>query len=129
MKTTMRSHRPESELKEAAENMARSITIRSTENGCSRDVTRKSTRQERARLTCVLYAALLALNESEAARSDTEIERSILSTAEYMLLVMDGAICPVPETRIDPEAHINTYDTAFIPLMNYIRAWRAVSAE
>jgi hypothetical protein len=94
----------EEDLKHIADSISKLITIRSYEDGNSRDDTRETTRFERDIIWKIAYAALI----SYGYRSDGSVD-SILDMAEFTLM------------RFLPEA--NTYDTIYIPLKKAMGLW------
>jgi len=83
--------------KDYAKAMAKTVVIRSYEDGNSKDTRRKATRAEASLVERAIAAALIAI------RSGSD-ESSAKATAEHFVLYGGG------------EAHINTYDSVFIPI-------------
>ena len=96
------------ELNTIATEISQYITIRTYENGCSKDTTRKALKKERETIYNIVRAALGMLNEP-ISRKNEDITRAILLTAEltadYML------------------KDVNGYDTVYLPLRKVLKNW------
>lgn len=101
---------PEPILRLMAAEIAEHITIRTMENGCSKDTTRRSTPEEKDTLYKLAYSALLGLNHGETARESHAAEDAIINAIEFTLLLM------IPEA--------NSYDTLYLPLRKTVANWR-----
>lgn len=103
--TPERERKPESELREAAQELAREIVIRD-ESG---DIRRRSTTPEREILYRIIYAALSTLNYSVENRRNPAAEQAILDNAEFACNMF------LPEC--------NGYLAVYNPLRRYIEEW------
>lgn len=102
---------PESVLRKMAAEIAETIKIRTYNNGCSCDNTRKTTAAEHEIIYKLALSALLGLNHGETARQSKAAEDAIINTIEYTLLLM------IPEA--------NTYDTLYLKLRRAVGSWRS----
>lgn len=91
-------------IDEKTKEIASKITIRSYENGNSKDTTRESTEPEREIIHRFIYAMFLAYRWNVNSSVD-----SICDMAEFAL------------HQFIPEA--NTYDTIYIPFKTAIGVW------
>lgn len=101
---------PESVLRGMAAEIAAHITIRTKENGCTRDTRRESTKAERDTLYKLSLSALLGLNHGEEARQSKAAEDAIINAIEYTLILM------IPNA--------NSYDSLYLPLRRAVENWR-----
>ena len=108
-KPEVRAHKPESELKEMAREMASTIMIRIYHGGNSQDIRRTPTQAESEAIYKVAISALLGLNWGEDVRSSRLAEQAIIDTAEFAInQFIDG---------------VNGYDTIYIPLKKAVKNW------
>lgn len=101
---------PESVLRGMAAEIATHITIRTEENGCTRDTQRESTKAEQDTLYKLALSALLGLNHGEEARQSKAAEDAIINSIEYTLILM------IPNA--------NSYDSIYLPLRRAVENWR-----
>jgi hypothetical protein len=119
-----RKYKPESELREIARSISeRDIFIRVYDNGNSDDIKRKPRKAERDLIYRLAWGTLLGLNSGESVRKNKNEEYGIVNTAEYILVTTLTGI-KLPEREIDEEAHINTYLSFYLPIMNALDDWR-----
>jgi hypothetical protein len=93
----------ENEAKEYAKNISKTVVIRSFENGSSDDNRRESTAAEAELVERAIAAALVAIRAGYNADSAK-------ATAEFFILHNSG------------ETHINTYDSVYIPINDFLEA-------
>jgi len=93
----------EQAAKEFAKKTAETVVIREYKDGNSTDTRRSSNKAERFLVERAIYAALLSI------RGGYE-PQSAKATAEFFILCNSG------------EPHINTYDSVFIPIDNFLVA-------
>lgn len=115
----VRAHKSESELKQMAEHISKSIVYRYYDNGNSRDERRETTRFERDVLYNIAYGALLTLNWGEDNRGrNAGAEQAIIDAAEFtcdlFIEKLTGLEC-------------NGYMTIYIPLKDAVRDWEKES--
>jgi hypothetical protein len=105
------------EAKAYAEEASRSLVFRTFNNGDSRDERRDSTEEEAGMLRLAIYAALLAIRGNHESVGETGNEWGAKAAAEYFILAwQDSGGLDAP--------HINTYDSVYIPINNYLNAHR-----
>lgn len=96
------------ELNAIASEISQYITIRTYENGCSKDEKRKALKKERETIYKIVRPALGILNEFTT-RNEKSVARAVLLTAEltadYML------------------PNVNGYDTVYLPLFRVLENW------
>lgn len=110
-----RPYLPENKLRYWAAQIAKTISIRTTVDGCTHDERRPTTQEEHEVLYNLAYSALLGLNAGEAARQTTAAEDAILNAIEYTCILM------LPEA--------NSYLTIYCPLRNVLEQWRSHPVE
>jgi hypothetical protein len=93
----------EQAAKEYAEKTAETVVIREFKDGNSSDTRRNSTEAEKAIVERAIFAALLSI------RGGYE-PQSAKATAEFFILFNSG------------ETHINTYDSVYIPIDEFLVA-------
>lgn len=103
------SQTTEKEMKDLARGISGYITIRTYENGSSKDTTRVSTEKEAKAIYGIVYAAMLAYGF----RQDADLY-SILDTAEFS-----------GHFLISDTEEVNCYDTIYIPLQKVMGDWAA----
>jgi len=119
-----RKYKPESELREIARSISeRDIFIRVYDNGNSDDIKRKPRKAERDLIYRLAWGTLMGLNSGESVRKNKNEEYGIVNTAEYILVTTLTGI-KLPEREIDEGAHINTYLSFYLPIMNALDDWR-----
>jgi len=96
----------ENEAYDFAEKQSQKVTIRSMEEGCSKDRERKSTESEQKLIQRAIYSALLAIREGQD-------KKAAVATAEYFVNQEE-----VPEKG--DMVHINGYDTVCCPINNFL---------
>ena len=106
---------PENKLRYWATQVAKTIVIRTMNNGNSSDVRRPTTQEEHDILYKLVYSALLGLNAGETARQTRAAEDAIVNSIEYTC------------NLFFPEA--NGYLTIYCPLRNICEEWRSFPAE
>ena len=89
--------------KEFSRKTAETVVIRKYKDGNSTDTRRNSKKTERFMVERAIYAALLSI------RGGYE-PQSAKATAEFFILYNSG------------ETHINTYDSVYIPIDNFLAA-------
>ncbi len=98
----------ENDLRAYAKERALTVTVRTYDHGNSNDTERPATPEESRIIETIIYGALLAL------RSGRDVD-GVVNGAEYIALV---------QLDIDPyrgtESHINTYDSVYCPIKDYI---------
>ena len=94
----------EQAVKDFAEKTAETVVIREYKDGNSSDTRRASTNEEKAIVERAIAGALLSI------RSGHE-PNSAKSTAEFFILFNSE------------ETHINTYDSIYVPINNFLRAF------
>lgn len=108
-KNDIRRPYSEDQLRAMAESISATITIRTDDNGCSGNVTRKTSPAEKKKLFAIAYGALLGLDYGESTRSDRASEQAICDTVEF---IFDLAF---------PQA--NGYDSIYCPLKEALNGW------
>jgi len=93
----------EQAAKEYAEKTAETVVIRKFKDGDSSDTRRNSTEAEKAIIERAIFAALLSI------RGGYE-PQSAKATAEFFILFNSG------------ETHINTYDSIYLPINEFLVA-------
>jgi len=93
----------EQAVKEFSEKTAETVVIREYKDGNSSDIRRNSTEAEKAIVERAIFAALLSI------RGGYE-PQSAKATAEFFVLFNSG------------EPHINTYDSVYIPIDEFLVA-------
>jgi hypothetical protein len=93
----------EQAAKEYAQKTAETVVIREYKDGNSSDTRRNSTNEEKAIVERAIAAALISI------RSSYE-PQSAKATAEFFVLYNSG------------EKHINTYDSVYIPINEFLEA-------
>jgi hypothetical protein len=93
----------EQAAKEYAQKTAETVVIRAYNDGNSSDTRRNSTKEEKAIVERAIAAALLSI------RNGYE-PQSAKTTAEFFVLFNSG------------EPHINTYDSVYIPINEFLVA-------
>lgn len=104
------------EIRNAAEKISKTISIRRYENGSSVDERRATTKVERDILYNIAYGAISALNREACLKEDDHFGKatqSVLSTAEYIFCAFFG-------TDNGDGTHANSYDSIYSPLMHLI---------
>lgn len=105
----MRKYLDADMLKFMAKHMAKNITIRTYENGNSKDEKRPATKEEQKIIYNVAYGALHTLNYGEQMRSSKEMTQAVIDNAEITLDLF------IP--------NCNGYDTMYCPLQKIVRDW------
>lgn len=105
-----RCYLPENILRKMAAEIAENITIRTHEDGNSKDTRRKATKAENDILYKIALSALLGLSHGEEARQSKEAEDAIINSAEYACILF------LPNA--------NSYDTIYTPLRKTVANWR-----
>ena len=111
----MRKYKTEAELRTIAEDISRTIYIRTMDGGNSHDKKRKSRSREQSIIYSVAYGALLALNWGEQVRSNRDMEQAIVDSAEFTLDLL------IREFYADKEC--NGYMTIYCPLKRVLQNW------
>lgn len=104
---------PESEIREYARKAAETVSVRTYDNGTSSDTRRSATHDEAYIIENLIVMAISAAKYNTTNghwMPDNICEAA--STAEYGLLTF------FPGTE---EAHINSYDTVFRPILQWFR--------
>lgn len=95
---------PETELRAYAKEQAQTVTVRTFHNGNSNDTKRLATPTEAHIIETIMHGALLAIRSGYN-------EKDVINGAEYIAIVqLNGS----------HEDHINTYDSVYLPLKNYL---------
>ena len=94
----------EQQVKEYAEESAKSVVIYSFENDHHNNIRRKATKAESYLVERAIAAALLAI------RSGYD-EDSAKATAEFFVLYNTG------------KTHVNTNDSVYVPIKDFLAAW------
>ena len=106
----MRKYLESDMLKFMAEQMAKTITIRTyDEKGNSNDENRPATKEEQKIIYNIAYGALHTLNYGKQMRSSKDMTQAVIDNAEMTLDLF------IPDC--------NGYDTIYCPLQAIIREW------
>ena len=108
------------EVRNAAEEISKTISIRRYENGSSVDERRFTTKVERDVLYNIAYGAISALNRETCLNENDHYGKathSALSTAEHIFCAFFG-------TDNGDGTHANSYDSIYSPLMSMIYTWK-----
>lgn len=106
---------PENKLRYWAAQVAKTIVIRTMDNGNSNDVRRPTTQEEQEVLYKLTYSALLGLNAGETNRQAKAAEDAIINSIEYTF------------NLFFPEA--NGYLSIYCPLRDICEEWRSFPAK
>lgn len=112
----MRVYKKGNELKELAELMSYSISVRTHEGGTSHDTTRRATKKQREILFGVIYGALLALNQGEEVRSNPKMEQAIIDAAEFQADIL-------MQPYLKDGEELQGYLSVYIPLQRAVKSW------
>lgn len=94
------------EAKEYAEKAAETLTVRTYENGSSKDTTRETTQEEKGILTNIIYGALLSIKWHKYDKTAVQIAKD---TAEFTIDLM------LP--------YINGYDSVYNKIGKFIEIY------